>query len=263
MSAIILDGSIVHYEALGRGRPIVFLHGWVGSWRYWINAMQVASTSFRAYALDLYGFGDTARDSSQYSLEKQAELVNRFLGAMGIGKVALVGHGLGALVGFSFLQNMPSSVDRMMAVNCPMNYDAVNARLRTAPMAELVEWLAVRSPENNAALGDAAKADPEAVAASMAGFQSNNFLGDVRNLNVPCLFVYGPNDPSLTIPDAENEESSLPLHMHQINLEGAGHFPMLDDSLKFNRLLTDFLALESGLSPRELQLKEEWRRRVR
>jgi hypothetical protein len=51
--------------------------------------------------------------------------------------------------------------------------------------------------------------------------------------------------------------------MHQIHREGAGHFPMLDDSLKFNRLLTDFLALESGLSPRELQLKEEWKRRVR
>ena len=53
------------------------------------------------------------------------------------------------------------------------------------------------------------------------------------------------------------------LHVHQINLEESGHFPMLDESAKFNRLLTDFLALDSGLSPRELQLKEEWKRRVR
>jgi pimeloyl-ACP methyl ester carboxylesterase len=225
--------------------------------------MQVASTSFRAYALDLYGFGDTARDPLQYSLDKQADLINRFLDSMGIGKVALVGHGLGALVGFAFIKKMPSSVDRIMAINCPMNYDAINARMRTASMTELVDWLATRTPENVAALGDASKADPQAVAASLAGFQANNLFSEVRNLSVPCLFVYGPNDPSMTIPDAENGEWSLPLHMHQINLEGAGHFPMLDDSLKFNRLLTDFLALESGLSPRELQLKEEWRRRVR
>ena len=74
MSAIILDGSMVHYEALGRGRPIIFLHGWVGSWRYWINAMQIASTSFRAYAIDLFGFGDTVRDPNNYSIEKQALL---------------------------------------------------------------------------------------------------------------------------------------------------------------------------------------------
>jgi len=263
MSAIILDGSIVHYEALGRGRPIVFLHDWVGSWRYWINAMQVASTSFRAYALDLYGFGDTTRDPLQYSLEKQAELVSRFLDVMGIGKVALVGHGLGALVSFAFIKKLPASVDRMMAINCPLTYDSVNARMRTAPMNELVEWLATRTPENIAALGDASKADPKAVAASMEEFQSNNLFSEVRNLGVPCLFVYGPNDPSMTVPDAENVENTLPIHMHQINLEGAGHFPMLDDALKFNRLLTDFLALGSGLSPRELQLKEEWKRRVR
>ena len=262
MSAIILDGSMVHYEALGRGRPIVFLHGWVGSWRYWINAMQVASTSFRAYALDLFGFGDTSRDPLRYSLDKQADLVNRFLEEMGIGKVAIVGHGLGALVGFSFIKQWPGSVDRMMAINCPLNYDAVSERMRTASMDELMDWLVTRTPEAATALADASKTDPQAVAASMAGLQANNLFSEIRNLGIPCLLVYGPNDPSITIPAPENADT-LPIHMHQIHLEGTGHFPMLDDSLKFNRLLTDFLALDSGLSPKELQMKEEWKRRVR
>jgi hypothetical protein len=51
--------------------------------------------------------------------------------------------------------------------------------------------------------------------------------------------------------------------MHAVALEQSAHFPMLDDPARFNRLLTDFLALESGESPRDLQMKEEWRRRVR
>jgi len=51
--------------------------------------------------------------------------------------------------------------------------------------------------------------------------------------------------------------------VHQIVLEESGHFPMLDESARFNRLMTDFLALVSGDSPRELQLREEWKRRVR
>ena len=68
MSAIILDGSMVHYEALGRGRPIVFLHDWLGSWRYWINAMQAASTSYRAYAVGLFVFGDSTRDPLRYPI---------------------------------------------------------------------------------------------------------------------------------------------------------------------------------------------------
>lgn len=262
MSAIILDGSMVHYEALGRGRPIIFLHGWVGSWRYWINSMQVASTSFRAYALDLFGFGDTARKEDQYSLERQAELVNRFLVEMGIGKVAIVGHDLGALVGLNFLKQWHTNVDRVMAINCPLEYDALNPRMRTTPPAEIVDWLTSRSPEVMSALSDASKVDTKAVSASINSLQTDNLFPNIRNLGVPCLFVYGANNPALTIPSQEKVDA-LPLHMHQINLEGTGHFPMLDNPAQFNRLLTDFLALDSGLSPRELQLKEEWKRRVR
>ncbi len=262
MSAILLNQSIVHYEALGRGRPIVFLHGWVGSWRYWISSMQVASTSYRAYALDLFGYGDTTHDPSCYSLEKQAALLSGFLDEMGIGKIALVGHGLGALVAFYFAAQQPGSVDRIMAVSSPLDTAAVHARLRTASAAELVEWLSSRTAEAVAALSDASKSDSRAVAASMTSFQANGLFNEFRAVNVPCLLVYGQNDPSIRVPPLD---STLPLgiHVHQINLEDSGHFPMLDESAKFNRLLTDFLALESGLSPRELQLKEEWKRRLR
>lgn len=261
MSAIILEGSMVHYEALGRGRPIIFLHGWVGSWRYWINAMQVASTSFRAYAIDLFGFGDTVRNPGNYTLEKQAHLLDRFLNEMGIGKVALVGHDLGALVAFEFLKKRYESVDRMMVVNTPIDYEAITNRMRTAPATELADWLTARQSEAMTALSDASKVDPAAVSASMSSFQTDNLFPQIRNFGVPCLFVYGANTPAITVPSPEN--ANLPMHMHQINLENSGHFPMLDNVSQFNRLLTDFLALESGVSPQELQLKEEWKRRVR
>jgi pimeloyl-ACP methyl ester carboxylesterase len=225
--------------------------------------MQIASTSFRAYALDLFGFGDSMHDPLRYSLDKQADLLKRFLDEMGIGKIALVGHNLGAAVGLSYLRQWPQSVDRMMAINMPFDYASINARMKTATMPELVDWLAGRTPEAVSALADAAKADQQAVAASMAGLQANpNWFSDIRGLGVPCLFVYGPNDPGISMPSQERTDS-LPGHMHQVNLEGTGHFPMIDNSNQFNRLLTDFLALDSGASPRELQLKEEWKRRVR
>ncbi|MCX7977122.1 MAG: alpha/beta fold hydrolase, partial [Bellilinea sp.] len=101
MSAILIEQDIIHYEVLGRGRPILFLHSWVGSWRYWIPMMQAASVGYRAYALDLYGFGDSAKNR-QYSLDAQAGLIEAFLEKLGIGRIAIVGHGLGALVGLLF-----------------------------------------------------------------------------------------------------------------------------------------------------------------
>jgi pimeloyl-ACP methyl ester carboxylesterase len=222
--------------------------------------MQVTSTSYRAYALDLWGFGDTAHNISNYTLEQQATLLDRFLNEMGIGKIALVGHGLGALVGMTFATRFPQSVDRMMAVSCPLEYNAVNPRLRTAGPTELIEWLASRTPGASTALADVSKTDAQAIAASLVGLQANNVFGSFRLLNIPCLLVYGDKDPAITTPNGEYSLSSM---MHQVELEGSGHFPMIDETVKFNRLLTDFLALDSGLSPRELQMKEEWRRRVR
>jgi pimeloyl-ACP methyl ester carboxylesterase len=260
LSAILLDSSIVHYEVLGRGRPVIFLHGWVGSWRYWISAMQVASTSYRAYALDLWGFGDTAHNALNYSLDQQASLLDRFLSEMGIGKIALIGHGLGGLVGMTFATRFPQSVDRIMAVSCPLDFQAVNARLRTGTPADLTDWLSSRTPEATSALSDASRADAKAIVDSLAGLQAENVFVKFRSSNIPCLLVYGDRDPAILTPDGEFSLSTM---THQVELENSGHFPMLDETSRFNRLLTDFLALESGQSPRELQMKEEWRRRVR
>jgi pimeloyl-ACP methyl ester carboxylesterase len=262
MSAIILDQAIVHYEALGRGRPIVFLHGWVGSWRYWIASMQVASTSYRAYAIDLFGYGDTTHDPLRYSLDQQSMLLSRFLDEMGIGKIAIVGHGLGALVGFYFTTQQPANVDRIMAVNAPMDFNSVNARLKTSSAPDLVDWLSSRTPEAATALSDASKSDTRAIMASMSGTTSDGLFRDFKDTDVPCLLVYGQNDPSMSVPSIESAVS-LSSHIHQINLESSGHFPMIDETARFNRLLTDFLALDSGVSPRDLQMKEEWKRRVR
>ena len=262
MSAILLDSQIVHYEVLGRGRPIVFLHSWVGSWRYWIASMQVASTSFRAYALDLWGFGDSARDPLRYSVDQQTDLLTNFLDAMGIGKVALVGHGLGALIGFNFTTHWPQSVDRVMAVNAPLHSEAINDRLKTSSLPDLINWLGSKTPEGLAALADAIKADPKAILASVNGSPYNSLFGQLRDTQIPCLLVYGQNDPAVPIPPPD-DSIELPHMMHHVVLEGSGHFPMIDDAARFNRLLTDFLTLDSGVSPRELQMKEEWRRRVR
>jgi len=222
--------------------------------------MQVTSTSFRAYALDLWGFGDTAHNTLKYSLDEQVKLLDAFMNEMGIGKIAVVGHGLGALVGMKFALRYQQSVDRVMAINCPLTFDAVNSRLKTAQPQELSDWLSNRTPEANTALSDAPKADAKAITESMVGLQSDNIFGNFRNLNIPCLFVHGEKDPAIIAPSYETATSTF---THQIMLEGSGHFPMIEETIKFNRLLTDFLALPSGVSPSELQLKEEWKRRVR
>lgn len=259
MSVLLINHHVVHYEVLGRGRPLIFLHGWVGSWRYWIPVMQAASTAYRAYAVDLWGFGDTAKYTPHYTLDRQVDLIDGFLNEMGIGRVALVGHGLGAVVAVLYALRCPEVVDRVMAVSYPLDETRVNPRLRTSLPADLAGWLLGRTPMTEPVLTDAPKTDPQAVAISLDSLSQNGAKGAATRLFTPCLVVSGQNDPAVTALDPDH----LPLQSHLISFDQSGHFPMLDEGSKFNRLLIDFLSLPSGDSPRDLQLKDEWKRRVR
>ena len=262
MSAIIIQDEIVHYEVLGRGRPVIFTHGWVGSWRYWIPSMQAASTSFRAYALDLWGFGDTAREPGKYLLNEQAALLGDFLFEMGIQKTALIGHGLGAIVSLLFAKKFPQTVDRVMAICMPFSSDALNPRLQQAPPGELANWLMGETPESQAARAEAVKTDQDAILRSIYNLQNIEIERLATETETPSLLVFGKNDPAITL-TTNGDLFSLPERVHSIVFDDSGHFPMMDQVNKFNRLMIDFLSLPSGESPRQLQLKDEWKRRIR
>jgi len=262
MSAIIFDESVVHYEVLGRGYPVIFLHSWVGSWRYWIPSMQSLSTGFRAYALDLYGFGDTSKNLRLYSMEKQVLLLTGFLEKMGIKKVTFIGHGLGGAVGLYYTANNPQVVDRLMLVGFPSNLGLINPRLLSSSPKELANWLFNRSSEIKSSREDAAKADSRVIQLTLEQLQQVNWRQLLLQTSVPSLWIYGQNDPLVGVPP-EDLLSDLPELGHWLIFEQSGHYPMLDEGRKFNRILLDFLALDSAESPRQLQLKEEWKRRVR
>ena len=262
MSAIILQDEIVHYEVLGRGRPVVFIHGWVGSWRYWIPNMQAASNSFRAYALDLWGFGDSAKAPEKYLLNGQTKLLDDFLYEMGIGKIAIVGHGLGAVVGLMFAKHYPNYVDRVMAIGLPLETSLINPRLSEVSLIELADWLLGDAPETQAARMEAPKADQDAIIRTLQNLESLQITQLINQIDTPSLLVYGQNDPAISMIN-DHRLFSLPDHIHHITFNQSGHFPMIDQPNKFNRLMNDFLNLSPGESPHQLQLKEEWKRRIR
>jgi pimeloyl-ACP methyl ester carboxylesterase len=120
MSAITIEDDLVHYEVLGRGRPVILLHSWLGSWRYWVPAMQQLSMKYRTYALDLWGFGDSGRDTKRYDFHSQVKLLDQFMNKLGITKAALIGHGLGASIIVRYALESPDRVPRLMAVSPPL-----------------------------------------------------------------------------------------------------------------------------------------------
>lgn len=262
MSALIIHQQVVHYEVLGRGRPVILLHGWVGSWRDWLVTMQALSSSYRCYALDLWGFGDTSHAPERYTLDEQTGLVLDFMDALGISKIALFGHGLGAGVAAQFAAVHPDRVDRLLLVGYPHQSEDLDTRLGTGSPEELYEWLHSGSPNTEALKREALKMDPRALQAAIQEMSTSQLQEHLQHPALPRLFVYGENDPAVSKP-VSDALAGTDYQTHYFLLDNGGHAPMVRIPEKFCRLVNDFLALEPLETPRKLQLKDEWKRRFR
>jgi len=262
MSAIIIENGLVHYEAIGRGRPLIFLHGWLGSWRYWVQTMDDLSDLCRTYALDLWGFGDSDR-RPDYTLSAYVALLQRFMDELGVSKAPLVGHALGGAVAIRFAAIAPERVSKVMAVSTPLTASAVSRQLTTfsgdngVMNRVLGRRQAAAYPEVQM---EAAKADSAAIAGSVRALLAEDLRRDIESIQLPLLLLYGRNDPLVDPPedkwlDRPEENRKLVL------LEDSRHFPMLDEMNDFNRLLRQFLEAEDDLNA--LELDRVWRRRTR
>ncbi|PJF22421.1 MAG: hypothetical protein CUN56_06090, partial [Phototrophicales bacterium] len=121
MSAITVGGDLVHYEVLGRGgRPVILIHGWIGSWRYWIPTMRLLQMKFRVYAIDLFGFGDSGKNPSKYPIAQQVAMLDEFMKQLGLAKAAFLTHGLGAQVAVEYATQHAERVARMLLSNPPL-----------------------------------------------------------------------------------------------------------------------------------------------
>jgi pimeloyl-ACP methyl ester carboxylesterase len=261
MSAVLIDGRLVHYEAVGRGKPIVFLHGWLGSWRYWMYTMEESSVGHRSYALDLWGFGDTDAADAQYGLDDFVAQAEAFVEDLGLWRVNLIGHALGAAVAIRFASLFPQRVERVMAVSLPLAGDQINRRALAGGSGGMLGLFGgYRWQEYEEIAGELKKTKPIAISASVDSVGAFDWQQTLSMLSMPVLLVNGRKDP-IVRPLTEEMLNGSGRNTRLIEFEDSRHFPMLEERSKFNRLLKDFLA--AGHDLRSLELREEWRRRTR
>ncbi|MBN1992782.1 MAG: alpha/beta hydrolase [Anaerolineae bacterium] len=265
MSAVVIDGRIVHYEAFGRGWPLLFLHGWLGSWRYWMSTMEAMSDKHRTYALDLWGFGDSDKTGSRYSVPDYVALIDNFVENMGIREAPIIGHALGATVALEYAVRYPDRVKKIMAVSLPIGAESINRNLvdfaNNSVMAKMRWWRQITYKEVQT---EAEKAGQEAVSVSLQSAAQTDIPSRIQSIgqfkDSMLLVVYGEKD-DLIDPAPSRELDGQWDNVRPIGLSESKHFPMLDEAAKFTRLLKDFLDVQDDLSV--LELKEEWRRRTR
>jgi pimeloyl-ACP methyl ester carboxylesterase len=263
MSGLYIDGKLVHYEAFGRGDPIVFLHGWMGSWRYWFPVMEDLALEHRSYGLDLWGFGDSDKASERYEVQAYVDMLIAFMDELGIWQAPIVGHTLGGAIAAELAARYPDRVSKVMAVSLPLTADTINRKLLSAGPNELLARLFWRRqqpyPEVEMSVQKIAK---NAIALTIQSVARLDLRATFEQLETPLLGVYGEKD---SIVDARQADELTDNHYsaRAIVLPDAHHFPMLDQGGTFARLLRDFMDIERQEELWDLAIKQEWRRRTR
>lgn len=115
-------GVPLHAAGSGRGRLLLFLHGFPECWCAWHRQLAQFSQSFRAVALDLRGYNasDKPYPVEHYALPLVVDDVRRVITALSPKQpVVLVGHDWGGIVGWSLARESPELIDRMVIINAP------------------------------------------------------------------------------------------------------------------------------------------------
>jgi pimeloyl-ACP methyl ester carboxylesterase len=125
------NGGRLHYARSGKGeQSLVLLHGWPEFWLTWEPVMQRLADRFDLIAPDLRGFGDSPKldegPSDRVGPEVHAADLLALLDHLGLGRVGIVSHDVGAVVAQAFAHAHPERLDRLFFFDCP--YAGIGSR---------------------------------------------------------------------------------------------------------------------------------------
>jgi pimeloyl-ACP methyl ester carboxylesterase len=109
-----LSNGPVAYRQVGNGFPLLLLHGWGGSSRYWQDTLNLFADVRSIYAPDLPGHGETPPIQDETSAERLATLVIEFADALGLEQFDLNGHSLGGAVAVYIAARCPERVRKLV-----------------------------------------------------------------------------------------------------------------------------------------------------
>ncbi|MFY1693118.1 alpha/beta fold hydrolase [Plantactinospora sp. WMMB782] len=194
-----VNGLDLYYETHGSGRPLILLHGGLGSGEMFGPVLPELAARHQVIAVDFQGHGRTADIDRPLDLAFLADDIAALVDHLGVDRPAVVGYSLGGGVALRLAARYPGKVGRVVAASAYARSDAVYPEIRTqqgqvsaaavefmkdTPMYELYQRVAPR-PEDFPRLLDK-------IGAAMA--QDFDITGEIRGLQVPTLIVAGDAD---------------------------------------------------------------------
>jgi pimeloyl-ACP methyl ester carboxylesterase len=117
---IATNGAVIYVRVGGQGPAVVLLHGYGETGDMWAPLAARLARDHTVIAPDLRGMGLSDHPAGGYDKKTQGRDVSGILDALNIGKVALVTHDIGNMVGFAFAEEQPDRVTRFVLMDAPV-----------------------------------------------------------------------------------------------------------------------------------------------
>lgn len=250
------------YDVVGEGIPLVFIHQVATDRRLWHQQRSSLAARYRLITVDILGHGERLWPLDELSIERAATHIQWLLERLGTGAAFLIGVSMGAAVAMRCALKAPSLVRGLILLS-PWTHVSEHTRslidrlfrfaeagdmaghtdlfLRyVLPTAEFerrvaeVEHLRTMAMQQNA----------RAVAYTWAACLSSSVAGELGDIRAPSLVIAGLND-LFTPPYLAREVARGLLAVELEVWSETGHFPFLEDPLRFNRRLERFIRASS------------------
>lgn len=264
-------GYRLHLLEAGAGPAVLLLHGFAGSAEDWRpTAAFLAGAGYRALAVDLLGFGHSAKPAdAPYSLELGASLLVGLLDALGVGRAAIVAHSMGGKYALATALLHPTRVGRLALVGSD-GFVAASPLTRAGGWPLIgagLLWLSARPAVVRAMLGAAFYAPDSHLSAELVergraalrGADNRRALtalsrrydatdlahtglrARLGEISAPALLVWGEHDRVFPLSAARAAADAIPGARLAV-LPRCGHFPQVEAARAFRGLLLGFLA---------------------
>jgi pimeloyl-ACP methyl ester carboxylesterase len=194
-----VNGINLYYETHGTGKPLILLHGGLGSGEMFGPILPALSANHQVIAVDLQGHGRTADIDRPIDIRLMADDIAALIDHLGLDKPDIVGYSLGGGVAFFTAVKYPDKVGKLVVAAANIRRDAIPAEMlaqqgqvsaaavefmKDTPMYELYQRVAPR-PEDFGRLLDK-------IGQSMA--KDFDFSEQVRALKVSTMIVAADAD---------------------------------------------------------------------
>lgn len=117
MPTIKYKNTPIYYTSEGKGKNLVFLHGFLENISMWKQIIPTFTKNYRVVCIDLLGHGKSGNLGYIHPMEEQAKMIKSVLDLLNLRKYILIGHSMGGYVSLAFAELFPNNINGMCLMN--------------------------------------------------------------------------------------------------------------------------------------------------